>query len=123
MAGPRGKLRCCANFEYYTHGDSWMSDIVKALLKLRPGAKWSLDGNSYHGITWLDDNQVKPSEQEISDELAQQLVEWQATQYRQQRAVEYPSIGDQLDALFHAGVFPAEMAARIQAVKNRFPKP
>lgn len=42
--------------------------------------------------------------------------------YKQQRASEYPSIGDQLDALFHAGVFPAEMAATIQAIKDKYPK-
>ena len=43
-------------------------------------------------------------------------------QYKQQRVAEYPSIGDQLDALFHAGVFPEAMAAEIQAVKNKYPK-
>jgi hypothetical protein len=42
--------------------------------------------------------------------------------YAEKRASEYPSIGDQLDALFHAGVFPAEMAAQIQAVKDKYPK-
>ena len=42
--------------------------------------------------------------------------------YQDQRRGEYPSIGDQLDALFHAGVFPADMAAKIQAVKNKYPK-
>lgn len=44
------------------------------------------------------------------------------TQYRTDRAAEYPPIGDQLDALFHAGVFPAEMATQIQAVKDKYPK-
>lgn len=38
------------------------------------------------------------------------------------RKANYPSIGDQLDALFHAGVFPQEMADKIQAVKNAHPK-
>ena len=42
--------------------------------------------------------------------------------YKGDRAKAYPSIGDQLDALFHAGVFPAEMAATIQAVKDKYPK-
>jgi hypothetical protein len=42
--------------------------------------------------------------------------------YKQKRVAEYPSIGDQLDALFHAGVFPDEMAAQIQAVKDKYPK-
>ena len=42
--------------------------------------------------------------------------------YAKDRALEYPSIGDQLDALFHAGVFPADMAAQIQAIKDKYPK-
>ena len=42
--------------------------------------------------------------------------------YKQKRVTEYPSIGNQLDALFHAGVFPDEMAAQIQAVKDKYPK-
>jgi len=44
------------------------------------------------------------------------------TKYQRDRAAEYPAIGDQLDALFHAGVFPADMAAVLQAVKNKYPK-
>jgi hypothetical protein len=42
--------------------------------------------------------------------------------YAEKRIMEYPLIGDQLDALFHAGVFPPEMAAKIQAVKDKYPK-
>jgi phytoene dehydrogenase-like protein len=43
-------------------------------------------------------------------------------EYITKRVNEYPSIGDQLDALFHAGVFPEEMAEKIQAIKNKYPK-
>jgi hypothetical protein len=43
--------------------------------------------------------------------------------YKELRAAEYPPMGDQLDALFHAGVFPPDMAALIQAVKDKYPKP
>jgi len=45
-----------------------------------------------------------------------------ANAYKDKRAGAYPPIGDQLDALFHAGVFPAEMAAKLQAVKDKYPK-
>jgi hypothetical protein len=38
------------------------------------------------------------------------------------RRMEYPYIGDQLDALYHAGVFPSEMTAKIKAVKDKYPK-
>lgn len=43
--------------------------------------------------------------------------------YRELRRLEYPSIGDQLDSLFSAGLMPADMAALIQAVKDKHPKP
>lgn len=45
------------------------------------------------------------------------------TDYKKLRAAEYPSIGDQLDALFKAGAFPEEMSALIAEVKNKYPKP
>ena len=42
--------------------------------------------------------------------------------YGDKRREEYPSIRDQLDDLFKAGAFSTEMTARIQAVKDRYPK-
>lgn len=44
------------------------------------------------------------------------------TNYKTLRQAEYPSVGDQLDALFHAGLMPVEMAIKIQAVKAKYPK-
>jgi len=63
---------------------------------------------------------VLPSDAIIDAEVTRLQAEYEAQQYARDR--QYPSIGDQLDALFHAGVFPAEMAAEIQAVKDRYPK-
>ena len=75
-------------------------------------------GSNLTGYTTLDQSQY---EQTLSD-WADAALRIQSVAYREQRAAEYPPIGDQLDALFHAGVFPAEMSARIQAVKDRYPK-
>ena len=46
-----------------------------------------------------------------------------AVKYKTDRREEYPEIGDQLDDLFHKGAFSTEMAANLQAVKNKYPKP
>ena len=43
--------------------------------------------------------------------------------YKYNRVVEYPSIGDQLDALWKGGDAAAEMLAKVQAVKTKYPKP
>jgi hypothetical protein len=98
-------------------------DITKALQSLRPATNWSLNGNTYDGLEWLDETQSKPTEDEIAQEIERLKAEHERTQYQRQRAPEYPSITDQLDALFHAGVFPPEMAAQIQAIKDKYPKP
>ena len=42
--------------------------------------------------------------------------------YKEDRKEDYPDIGDQLDALYHAGVFPTDMAAKIKATKDKYPK-
>jgi hypothetical protein len=43
-------------------------------------------------------------------------------EYITKRAAEYPTIGDQLDALWKGGDAAAEMLALVQAVKNKYPK-
>ena len=49
-------------------------------------------------------------------------IEYDHQTYRGKRAIAYPYVGDQLDALYHAGVFPPEMAEQIAAVKAAYPK-
>ena len=44
-------------------------------------------------------------------------------EYKEKRKVEYPDIGDQLDDLYHAGVFSTEMTAKIKEIKVTRPKP
>lgn len=63
----------------------------------------------------INDNEVT-----VDWDAAQALADSKA--YIEKRVMEYPAIGDQLDALFHAGVFPDDMAAQIQAVKDKYPK-
>jgi hypothetical protein len=60
---------------------------------------------------------------QVEEDLAPLIAESAAVKYRNDRALQYPPIGDQLDALFKAGAFPEDMAAQIQAVKDAYPKP
>jgi hypothetical protein len=70
----------------------------------------------YAALDCWTDASIAPTWASISTEMA-------VLEVQENRRPEYPSIGDQLDALFHAGVFPAEMAATLQAVKDAHPKP
>jgi hypothetical protein len=95
-----------------------VSNFIKALELAAPGIGWSISGKkTFSNIVW--DN---PEEAISQEEFNLALEEVLSLSYREQRAVDYPSIGDQLDALFHAGLFPEEMAAKIQEVKDRYPK-
>ena len=99
--------------------------ISQAIQNLRPGSQFNVIGGDdmqVSRIEWLDDNTTAPTDAEIAAEVFRLEAEQAANAYKAQRAAEYPAIGDQLDALFHAGVFPPEMAAMIQAVKDKYPK-
>ncbi len=66
--------------------------------------------------------QITKEEADALD-LQRQQQQFNSLSYVLKRQSNYPLIGDQLDALFHAGLFPEEMAKKIQAVKDQFPKP
>lgn len=53
---------------------------------------------------------------------AAEQAELARTKYQRDRAAEYPSIGDQLDALWKGGDAATAMLAQVQAVKNKYPK-
>ena len=45
-------------------------DIASALLKLKPGAEWTLRGTEYSGLEWTDSSQTKPTETEINSKIS-----------------------------------------------------
>lgn len=96
-------------------------DIGDALLSLAPGASWSHGGN-YDSIVWYSDDVPKPSKRRVNAELKRLMTEHNDNEYRRQRAVAYPPIGDQLDDLLKQGAFSDEMQARLLAIKEQFPK-
>ena len=92
---------------------------IDAILSLSPGAEVVVRGDE---VEWLVPSTAPVTEEQIATELARLQADYEAKQYQRNRAGEYPSIGDQLDALFHAGVFTGDMLAKIQAVKDKYPK-
>lgn len=118
--------------------------IVKALNKLRPGAQWTLvgdtvdwaeeydgDGNSTgkyicSNLNWLDTEQTMPTKQELDDELQRQITQHTADQYKRLREMEYPPLADLADALYHQSKGDnTKMEAYLEAceaVKIKYPK-
>lgn len=46
------------------------NSIGLALQALRPGATWNIRGETLSGIEWLDANQVRPTDEEITARIA-----------------------------------------------------
>jgi len=69
-----------------------------------------------------NDNPITLDESLITAEVTRLQAEYDSQQYARDRQLEYPSIGDQLDMIFHSGLGGAEFQAAIQSVKNKFPK-
>jgi hypothetical protein len=97
-------------------------DIASAILSLRPGAIWSLSGNTYEGLVWSNQNDLPPpTEEELQAEGERLQHEWKNVQYQRDRASAYPSIQEQLDILYHQGYDGWKVT--IDEVKNKYPKP
>jgi len=92
-------------------------DLTKPLFALYPTAKWTLNGDTYDGLTWLSEDIVKPTEQE--------LLDWvDPNAYKAKRSAEYPPITDYLDGIVKGD--QAQVQAYIDAclaVKAKYPKP
>ena len=44
--------------------------IGSALQALRPGAEWTLSGDDYSGLTWIDAKQTQPTETEVNSKIS-----------------------------------------------------
>jgi hypothetical protein len=73
--------------------------ILEAILKINPTAEVTVDGNDINLITW--DNGTTPiPKADIEAKMVELQADYDAKQYQRNRI--YPSIGDQLDMLWHS---------------------
>ena len=99
-----------------------MISKIQAIQSLVPGAEVSVAVHD-DSVTWINYENPPVTDEQIAAEQhrLQMIHDWH--EYHRNRATEYPTIQEQLDALYHAGVFPPEMSARIRAVKEKYPAP
>jgi hypothetical protein len=88
-----------------------------ALVSLKPKAEWTLRGET---LEWLDDVQTEPTQAEIDAEVIRLQAEYDGNAYQRTRAVEYPTIADQLDDIYHNGI--DAWKATIKVTKDKYPK-
>ena len=95
--------------------------ITDAILAINPNAEVSVKENDIKQITWHNDT-TPIAEADILAKQAELQADYEAKEYQRNRASEYPSIGEQLDMIYHAGQGGDAFQAAIQAVKDKYPK-
>ena len=95
-----------------------MTTTTDALLSLKPKAEWLLRGDT---LEWLDAVQTEPTQSEIDAEIVRLQAVYDSQAYARSRAVEYPTIPDQLDDIYHNGI--DAWKATIKTTKDKYPKP
>lgn len=107
------------DFKYFWFGDKPTS---KADFALRFGVYTGSDAIGTAQFS-NDDRLWGFTYEQLIQQIGQIEAEDFALLYQGKRAAEYPPIGDQLDALWKGGDAAAEMLAKVQAVKAKYPKP
>jgi len=93
--------------------------VIKAILSINTNAEASVSGNNIDTVQWH--NGTTPiSKSDIEAKMAELKTVYDNNKYQRDRAVEYPSIKDQLDDIYHNGV--DGWKTTIKAVKDKYPK-
>ena len=92
---------------------------MNAIKAINPNAEVSINADDVKQITWHNDT-TPISEADILAKQAELQADYEAKEYQRNRASEYPSIGEQLDDIYHNGV--DAWKATIKAVKDKYPK-
>ena len=73
--------------------------IIEAIFKINPNAEVSVNADDINQITWHNGTTPIPKA-DIEAKMVEVQAEYDANQYQRDRV--YPSIGDQLDMLWHS---------------------
>jgi len=76
-----------------------MIRIIEAIQKINPNAEVTVRGNDINSIEWHNGTTPIPKA-DIEAKMVEVQAEYDANQYQRDRV--YPSIGDQLDMLWHS---------------------
>ena len=100
-----------------------MTDYAAVLTSIRPGTLWSLNGDEYSGLTWLDDS-PKPTKKTLDDAWPQVQYDLEYAAVEAQRRARYQAETDGLffEAQREGGDLTAWKAA-VDQIKADLPYP
>ena len=99
-----------------------MIEIVDALAKLAPKAKFAVIDNDINRIDWQSDDIEQPSNDAIQAKLTELQADYDSKQYQRDSLQEYPSIQELVVALYDEEDKQAIIEKRA-SIKTKYPKP
>ena len=99
-----------------------MTTIIKSILAINPTAQVSVSANDINQVTWENGTTPIPAN-EILAKQQELITEYNSNQYQRDRAVDYPSLADQLDMQYWDKINGTnKWQQAINAVKQKYPK-
>jgi hypothetical protein len=95
--------------------------IEKAILKINPNAKFSINGDDVEQITWHDGT-TPISKDDIETKINELQAEYDAEELKRNRKSEYPTHEDCIHALLDGGDTLTELQEKRQEIKVKYPK-
>ena len=93
-------------------------DILSAILAIDANASCTVKNEDIDNIEW---NTTPIAKADIQAKQAELETAYDNLDYARKRALEYPTIVDQLDKIYHSGI--DAWKADIKAIKDKYPKP
>jgi hypothetical protein len=101
-----------------------MTDYAAVLTAIRPGTQWTLDGDDYSGLTWLDES-PKPTKKTLDDAWPQVQYDLEYHAVEEARRARYQA---ETDGLYFAAMREdapnlAAWIAAVDQIKADLPYP
>ena len=99
-----------------------MTNIIKSIRAINPTAQVSVNAEDVNQITWHNGTTPIPAN-EILAKQQELITEYNSNKYQRDRAVNYPSLADQLDMQYWDKINGTnKWQQAINAVKQKYPK-
>ena len=78
-----------------------MITVSDAIISLQPNAGFTIIDQNIDTLVWTKDDVTQPSNEDILAEQTRLQAEYDNNQYQRDRAIAYPTLGEQFDKLWH----------------------
>jgi hypothetical protein len=99
-----------------------MTDILSAILAIKPDAQVGVNAEDFNQITWQDGNPTNITKEQILAKQVELQADYDALEWKRNRQKEYPDAIECVHALLDGGDTLTDLQAQRTTIKNKYPK-